>query len=71
MESINDFMPNSNDWNSERLQTLKQLYPDWFTNEGNLNIDEIKKAVNPELVNELQNRNVCHRRSNPRSQCQS
>jgi adenine-specific DNA-methyltransferase len=54
MESINDFMPNSNDWNSERLQTLKQLYPDWFTSEGNLNIDEIKKAVNPELVNETE-----------------
>jgi adenine-specific DNA-methyltransferase len=54
MESINDFMPNSNDWNSERLQTLKQLCPDWFTNEGNLNIDEIKKAVNPELVNETE-----------------
>ncbi len=47
-------MPNSNDWNNERLQTLKQLYPDWFTNEGNLNIDEIKKAVNPELVNETE-----------------
>lgn len=47
-------MPNSNDWNSERLQTVKQLYPDWFTSEGNLNIDEIKKAVNPELVNETE-----------------
>ncbi|MFN8324722.1 MAG: site-specific DNA-methyltransferase [Flavobacteriaceae bacterium] len=54
MESINDYMPNSNDWNNERLQTLKQLYPDWFTSEGNLNIDEIKKAVNPELVNETE-----------------
>ncbi|WP_282786715.1 site-specific DNA-methyltransferase [Flavobacterium croceum] len=54
MESINDFMPNSNDWNSERLQTLKHLYPDWFTNEGNLNIDEIKKAVNPSLINETE-----------------
>lgn len=54
MESINDFMPNSNDWNNERLQTLKQLYPDWFTNEGNLNIDEIKKAVNPSLINETE-----------------
>jgi adenine-specific DNA-methyltransferase len=54
MESINDFMPNSNDWNNERLQALKQLYPDWFTNEGSLNIDEIKKAVNPELVNETE-----------------
>ncbi|MDI1317060.1 site-specific DNA-methyltransferase [Flavobacterium sp.] len=54
MESINDFMPNSNDWNNERLQTLKQLYPDWFTSEGNLNIDEIKKAVNPDLINETE-----------------
>ena len=40
MESINDFMPQSNDWNNERVQTLKQLFPDWFTNEGSLNIDE-------------------------------
>jgi adenine-specific DNA-methyltransferase len=24
----------------------KQLYPDWFTSEGSLNIDEVKKAVN-------------------------
>ena len=54
MESINDFMPQSNDWNNERVQTLKQLFPDWFTNEGSLNIDEIKKAVNPELVNETE-----------------
>lgn len=54
METINDYMPLSNDWNDERLQTLKQLYPDWFTNEGNLNIDEVKKAVNPELVNETE-----------------
>ena len=54
MESINDLMPQSNDWNSERVQTLKQLFPDWFTNEGCLNIDEIKKAINPELVNETE-----------------
>ena len=54
METINDYMPLSNDWNDERLQTLKQLYPDWFTNEGNLNIDEVKKAVNPDLVNETE-----------------
>ena len=54
METINDYMPLGNDWNDERLQTLKQLYPDWFTNEGNLNIDEVKKAVNPELVNETE-----------------
>jgi adenine-specific DNA-methyltransferase len=47
-------MPQSNDWNNERVQTLKQLFPDWFTNEGSLNIDEIKKAVNPELINETE-----------------
>jgi adenine-specific DNA-methyltransferase len=54
MESINDYMPLSNDWNNERLQTLKQLYPDWFTSEGSLNIDEVKKAVNPDSVNETE-----------------
>ena len=54
METINDYMPFSNDWNDERLQTLKQLYPDWFTSEGNLNIDEVKKAVNPDTVNETE-----------------
>lgn len=54
METINDYMPLSNDWNNERLQTLKQLFPDWFTNEGSLNIDEIKKAVNPDLVSETE-----------------
>lgn len=54
METINDYMPLSNDWNNERLQTLKQLYPDWFTSEGSLNIDEVKKAVNPDSVNETE-----------------
>lgn len=54
METINDYMPLSNDWNNERLQTLKQLYPDWFTSEGNLNIDEVKKAVHPDSVNETE-----------------
>ena len=54
MESINDYMPLSTDWNNERLLSLKQLYPDWFTNEGTLNIDEIKKAVHPDLVSETE-----------------
>jgi len=54
METINDYMPLSNDWNSERLQILKQQFPDWFTSEGNLNIDEVKKAVNPDTVNETE-----------------
>lgn len=54
MESINDYMPLSNDWNSERLQILKQQFPDWFTSEGNLNIEEVKKAVNPDTINETE-----------------
>lgn len=54
MESINDYMPLSNDWNSERLQILKQQFPDWFTSEGSLNIEEVKKAVNPDNINETE-----------------
>jgi adenine-specific DNA-methyltransferase len=54
METVNDYMPLSNDWNRERLQTLKQMFPDWFTSEGSLNIDEVKKAVNPDSVNETE-----------------
>lgn len=54
METITDYMPLSNDWNKERLQILKQQFPDWFTSEGNLNIDEVKKAVNPDTVNETE-----------------
>jgi adenine-specific DNA-methyltransferase len=54
MESINDYMPLSNDWNKERLQVLKQQFPDWFTSEGSLNIDEVKKAINPDTVNETE-----------------
>lgn len=54
MENINDFMPLSNDWNNERLETLKKLFPDIFTNEGKLNIDELKKVVDPASVNETE-----------------
>lgn len=54
METINDYMPLSNDWNNERLQILKKQFPDWFTSEGNLNIDEVKKAVHPERINETE-----------------
>ena len=38
MENINDYMPLSPDWNRERLEQLKALFPDLFTNEGQLNI---------------------------------
>ena len=54
MENINDYMPLSNDWNKERLETLKKMFPDLFTNEGKLNINELKKVVNPESVSETE-----------------
>ena len=37
-------MPHSSDWNKERLETLKKMFPDLFTKEGELNIDELKKV---------------------------
>ena len=52
MENINDLMPLSNDWNKERLTQLKKLFPDLFTNEGKLNIEELKKVVDPASVSE-------------------
>lgn len=44
----------SHDWNKERLEQLKQLMPDLFTNDGTLNINELKKVVNPKSVNETE-----------------
>lgn len=42
------------DLNKERLETLKNLFPDLFTVEGKLNPDEFKKIVDPELVKETE-----------------
>lgn len=44
----------SHDWNKERLEQLKQLMPDLFTNDGWLNINEIKKVADPKSVNETE-----------------
>jgi len=44
----------SHDWNKERLEQLKQLMPDLFTNDGKLNISELKKVVDPKSVNETE-----------------
>lgn len=44
----------SHDWNRERLEQLKQLMPDLFTNDGKLNISELKKVVDPKSVNETE-----------------
>jgi adenine-specific DNA-methyltransferase len=54
MENINELMPLSKDWNKERLTQLKNLFPDLFTNEGKLNIDELKKVVDPASVSETE-----------------
>ena len=40
--------------NEERLNTLRELFPDWFTQEGYLDINEVKKAVNPDSVEETE-----------------
>jgi len=53
-EKLSDFMPQSPDHNAERLAALKALFPDLFTNEGRLNIDELKKVVDPALVSETE-----------------
>ncbi len=42
MKNINDYLPLSNDWNKERLETLKKLYPDLFANERNI--------INPKIL---------------------
>jgi adenine-specific DNA-methyltransferase len=54
MADINDYMPLSTDWNRERLGKLKALFPDLFTNEGQLNIDELKKVIDPQSVTETE-----------------
>jgi adenine-specific DNA-methyltransferase len=42
------------DWNKERLETLKKLYPDLFANEGKVNIREIAKIMDYASVNETE-----------------
>lgn len=54
METYRDHITSSPDMNAERLETLRQLFPDWFTQEGHLDINEVKKAVNPENADETE-----------------
>lgn len=42
------------DMNEERLNTLRELFPDWFTQEGYLDVNEVKKAANPDSVEETE-----------------
>jgi len=44
----------SHDWNRERLEQLKELMPDLFTNDGKLNINELKKVIDPNSINETE-----------------
>ncbi|MBP7856717.1 MAG: site-specific DNA-methyltransferase [Prevotella sp.] len=45
METYKDHITLSPDLNEERLQTLRKLFPDWFTQKGRLDINEVKKAA--------------------------
>jgi adenine-specific DNA-methyltransferase len=53
-QKLNDLLPLSPDHNAERLAALKELFPDLFTNDGMLNVDELKKVVDPNLVSETE-----------------
>ena len=53
-ERLNDLLPLSPDHNAERFAALKRLFPDLFTNEGRLNVDELKKVVDPAQVSETE-----------------
>ena len=54
METYKDHITMSPDMNAERLETLRQLFPDWFTQDGHLDINEVKKAVNPDDMDETE-----------------
>ena len=47
-----DRMPTTPDVNQERLEQLRALMPDLFTNDGALNPDELKRLIDPDLVPE-------------------
>ncbi|MCP3659107.1 MAG: site-specific DNA-methyltransferase [Bacteroidetes bacterium] len=54
MTELDKKLMKTTDLNAERLAKLKQLFPDIFTNEGNLNIDELKKIIDPELIKDTE-----------------
>ena len=54
METYKDHITLTPDMNEERLNTLRELFPDWFTQESHLDINEVKKAVNPDSVEETE-----------------
>lgn len=48
MKELDNFMITSPDHNVERLTLLQKIFPDLFTNEGQINIDEFKKYISPD-----------------------
>ncbi len=52
--TLNERQLGTPDFNRERLDALKKLFPDLFSNEGHLNLDETEKVVNPDLVTETE-----------------
>jgi len=51
-KTIMDKMPTTPDLNRERLEQLKALMPDLFTNDGALDPEELKRLIDPGLVAE-------------------
>ena len=51
-KAIMDRMPATPDVNQERLEQLRALMPDLFTNDGALNPEELKRLIDPDLVPE-------------------
>ena len=54
METYKDHITLTPDVNDERLQTLRRLFPDWFTQEGKLDINEVKKAAGSQDTGETE-----------------
>jgi adenine-specific DNA-methyltransferase len=50
MTDLNDLLVTSPDLNKERLETLKRLFPDLFTNEEKLNPAELKRLFEDEAT---------------------
>jgi adenine-specific DNA-methyltransferase len=50
MTDLNDLLVTSPDLNEERLETLKRLFPDLFTNEGKLDPVELKRLLEDEAT---------------------
>ncbi len=51
-QTLNDLLPTTPDLRQERLDELKRLFPDLFTNEGRLDPDELKRLVSPNEIHE-------------------